>query len=191
VKFLLIGLIGLTPALLPAQTSGTCASPFQSAVTAGTDLSMTLRSGDITIAGGDGPVLRVTCSVRDRQSPSDVKISFAANHLTVRGGDHDGITFRVEVPRSMHLRIRCTAGNLTISGIAGNKDIDLNAGNLNIVLGDAGQYRNVEASVLAGDLTAPAFGSNHDGLFRRFRHENAKGTFNLRAAILAGNLTLR
>ena len=153
---------------------------------------MTLRSGDITVVGTDTPALRITCSTRSRESLSDVRISFAASHLSVRGGDHDdGISFRIEVPRSINLRIHCTAGDLTISGISGNKDVDLNAGNLDIVLGDPGKYRDVEVSVLAGDLTAHAFGANRDGLFRKFRHENPNGIYRLHASLLAGNLTLR
>jgi hypothetical protein len=188
---LLICLMGVLPAVLSAQTSGTCASAFQAPVTPGTELSMTLRSGEITILGTDASVMRVSCSLRDGRNANDIRISFAANHLTVRGGDHDGAAFRIEIPRSIHLRVRCTAGDLEISGITGNKDVDLNAGNLTISVGDASMYRNVEASVLAGDLSAPAFGRQQDGLFRRFRHENAAGNYRLHATLLAGNLTLR
>jgi hypothetical protein len=185
VKLLLISLLAAVPGILWAQNPATCVNPFQSPAAPGTDLSMTLRSGDITIEGTDASVVRVTCSV------DSLRVSFAANHLTVRGGDHDGISYRIEVPRSMNLRIKCTAGNVSISGVTGNKDVDLNAGNLTITVGDPASYRDVEASVLAGNLTAPAFGAEHDGLFRKFRHENPKGNYRLHATLLAGNLTLR
>ena len=102
---------------------------------------MNLRSGDITIVGSDAAVVRVSCT-----ASRDIKISFAADHLTIRGGADRDIHFRIEVPRSMNLRIRCTAGDLTVSGVSGDKDIELHAGNLTIAVGDAGAYRHAEAS---------------------------------------------
>ncbi len=188
-KTALICWLGILPALGYAQNTGSCANVFQTVVTPSTDLSMSLRSGDITIAGTDGKSLRVTCSMHDRQNPSDTHITFAANHLTVRGGDHNGVTIRIEIPRSMNLRIRCSAGNITLAGITGNKDIDLNAGNLDVELGKPTDYRDVDASVLAGNISAPAFASERNGLFRKFHHENQAGSYRLRAALLAGNIT--
>jgi hypothetical protein len=152
---------------------------------------MTLRAGDTVITGTDAPTLRVTCTVPDQRSAGDIKISFAANHLTIRGGPDNEVSFHIEVPRSLNLRIRCSAGNLTIEKVAGDKDVALNAGNMTIEVGDAGSYRNVDASVWAGNLSATAFGTVHDGLFRSFQHQNSGGKYRLHASLLAGNLTLK
>jgi hypothetical protein len=177
------------PAGLFAQSSGTCASPFAAAATPGREISMNLRAGDIEIAGTDAPFVRVTCDVKS--GPRDVHISFAADHLTIRGGPNDDVHFRIEIPRSMNLVIRCTAGNLTLEGVTGDKDVKLNAGNLTIAVGDAGSYRRAEGSVLAGNILASPFGETRDGLFRSFRKDSPSGRWRLRAELLAGNLTLR
>ena len=185
----LICILAALPCSLLAQSNGSCASPFEAAATSGREIAMSLRAGDITLVGTDAPFVRVTCIVRD--GARDIKISFAADHLTIRGGPDRDVRYRIEIPRSMNLRIRCSAGNLTISDIAGDKDIELNAGNLTISVGDAGAYRHAEGSVLAGNISASAFGVEHDGLFRSFTKDNPAGHYRLRAELLAGNLTLK
>lgn len=177
------------PCGLWAQSTGNCAAPFSAPAVPGREITMNLRSGEITISGVDSPSVRVTCSVRD--DARDVRISFAADHLTVRGGPNSDVHYRIEIPRSMNLVIRCTAGDLTVMGITGDKDIELNAGNLTIGVGEAGAYRHAEASVLAGNILASPFGELRDGLFRSFKHDNPSGRYRLRAQLLAGNLTLQ
>lgn len=109
---------------------------------------MNLRSGDIDIAGTDASVVRVTCDMKS--DPREVHISFAADHLTIRGGPDTAVRFRIEIPRSMNLVIRCRAGNLTLEGVTGDKDVKLNAGNLTIAVGDAGSYRRAEGRCWQG-----------------------------------------
>jgi hypothetical protein len=186
---LLIGVLIALPGALLAQSSGTCADPFEAAASPGREISMNIRSGEIAIVGTDAPFVRVSCDVRD--SARNIRISFAADHLTIRGGPDKEVHIRIEVPHAMNLVVRCSAGDLTVSGISGNKDVELNAGNLTIAVGDAGSYRHAEASVLAGNISASAFGAEHDGLFRSFRKDNPSGRYRLRAELLAGNLTLK
>jgi hypothetical protein len=174
---------------LLGQSPGSCASPFEAAASSGHEIAMNLRAGEITLVGADAPFVRVTCTVRD--NAGGIKISFAADHLTIRGGPDRDVHIRIEIPRSMNLRVRCSAGDLTVSGITGDKDIELNAGNLTIAVGDAGTYRHAEASVLAGNISASAFGAELDGLFRSFKKDNSAGRYSLRAELLAGNLTLK
>jgi hypothetical protein len=177
------------PSTLPGQ-SGTCSGPFEAAVAPGGEIAMDLRSGDITIVGGDTPVLRVSCTKGRSGDASEVRISFAARHLTIRGGGHGDVRFRIEVPRMTNLRIRASAGDLNLSGVTGNKDVGLRAGDLTIAVGRAEDYRHVEASVMAGDLRASAFGVSKDGLFRSFSQDNPAGRYRLHAELLAGDLTL-
>lgn len=188
----LLSLLIALPVSLAAQSSGNCANPFQAAGSPGRELAMNLRAGDITIVGTDGPLIRVSCSAgKDNPENHEVKISFAADHLTIRGGPDREMHFRIEIPRATNLRIRCSAGNLSVSGISGDKDVELNAGNLTIEVGNAANYRHAEASVLAGNLRASAFGVEHGGLFRNFKRDNTAGRYRLRAQLYAGDLTLR
>jgi hypothetical protein len=173
------------------QTAGNCASPFEVRMLPGQRVSMHIRSGDIEITGTAEAVLRVTCRLNEPARARDVKISFAAGNLRIYGGPGNDIHFRIEVPEQTHLLVRAPAGDLNISGITGDKDVALRAGDLTIAVGPPESYRVAEGSVLAGDLRAAPFGVTRGGLFRSFRRDNTKGRYRLRAELLAGDLTLR
>jgi hypothetical protein len=173
------------------QMSGTCVQPFEAAMQPGRQLTIDIRSGDIEVVGTARPALRVTCKARDGDNAASVRVSLAANHLRVSGGPDRSVRFRIEVPDRTNLLIRATAGNLTVSGITGDKDVELRAGDLTIHVGAPESYRVAEGSVLAGDLNASAFGTVTDGLFRSFRKDNNAGQYRLRAKLLAGDLTLK
>jgi len=179
------------PAVLQGQVSGNCAAPFSATVSPGSQLTMDIRSGDLEIVGSAAPGLRITCRMRDEHAASEVRISFAANHLRVHGGPNNDFHIRVEVPEKTGLILRSPAGNLTVSGVAGNKDVELKAGNLMIQIANPGLYKVAEGSVMAGNLSADAFGIVKDGLFRNFRKENPGGIYRLHASVMAGDLILK
>ena len=158
---------------------------------AGRQLSVNVRSGDVEIVGAKAPLLKVTCRVRDGYRPEDVRISMAAGHLRIYGGPENNVHIRIEVPERMNLLVRSTAGNMTLSGVTGDKDVELYAGDLTILVGAPGEYRVAEGSVLAGDLNARVFGIMKGGLFRSFRKEAEGGQYRLRVKLLAGNLNLK
>ena len=191
VKHLIVSALLSLPMVLSGQISGTCSQPFESAMQPGRQLAIDVRSGDIEVVGTAQPNLRVTCKLRDGDNAASVKVSLAANHLRVYGGPNRNVRFRIEVPDRTNLLIRATAGNLTVSGITGDKDVELRAGDLNIHVGAPESYRVAEGSVMAGDLNAAAFGAVTDGLFRSFRKNNNAGRYRLRAKLLAGDLTLQ
>jgi hypothetical protein len=191
VKHLVVTTLLSLPMVLFGQTSGTCVQPFESEMQPGRQLAIDIRSGDIEVVGTARPTLRVTCRLRDGDSPASVKVSLAANHLRVYGGPNRDVRFRIEVPDRTNLLIRATAGNMTISGITGDKDVELRAGDLTIHVGAPESYRVAEGSVMAGDLNASVFGAVKDGLFRSFRKDNNAGQYRLRAKLLAGDLTLK
>jgi hypothetical protein len=186
-KLLITALITL-PALLPAQD---CSKPFDSPLAPGQQLSIDVRAGDIEITGSKAAALHVTCRLDDASRAKDVKISLAAGRLRISGGPDKSVRIRIEVPDKTNLTVRATAGDMIIKGITGDKDVELNAGNLTIQVGDPASYRVAEGSVMAGDLNAKVFGETKDGLFRSFRKENSKGQYRLRAKLMAGDLTLK
>lgn len=173
------------------QMSGTCAKPLESSFSAAGQLTIDIRSGDIEIVGSSRPGVRVSCKLRSGEDAGGVKVRLSANHLRVYGGPERNVHFRIEVPEKLALVVRATAGDLTISGVTGDKDVELHAGDLTISVGSPQLYRVAEGSVLAGDLNAAAFGVVKDGLFRSFRKENAAGQYRLRAKLLTGDLTLK
>ena len=152
---------------------------------------MTLRAGDIEVVGTKQAGVRVTCRIDRAEDAPTVKVSLAAGHLHVSGGPNKGVRYRIEVPDNTGFLIKATAGNLDVNGITGDKEVELNAGNLTMQVGDPSSYKVAEGKVSAGDLNAKPFGAQTSGLGRSFRKENSNGKYRLRAELQAGNLTLK
>jgi hypothetical protein len=172
--------------------SGTCSRPFEADVQPGSRLMVHVRSGAIEIVGSDRPRLKVTCEVKRLNQAGSVRIDLRAGKLNVHGGSDDRqFRARIEVPNRLHLTVRVPAGEVKISDVTGDKDVELRAGDLTISVGNASDYAHADASVTAGDLTASPFGVIRDGLFRSFSKDNASGKYRLHAQVWAGDLVLR
>ena len=100
----------------------------------------------------------------------------------------DGI--EVEVPKNLDLYLRVAAGDVEISRLTGNKDVEVHAGDVTIGIGDPDDYAQVDASVNAGDIDADPFGESKSGLFRSFKRFGS-GRYRLHAHVGAGDLTFR
>ena len=97
--------------------------------------------------------------------------------------------FVVEIPSRSDIFLRLKAGDLKISGIEGNKDIHITAGDLTIDT-DPSLYSKVHGSVTIGDLDAHRLSISKSGFHRSFDWRG-NGTYQLRASVMVGDLTFR
>ena len=151
---------------------------------------MQLAAGGYTVRPGDGNAIRVTLGGNVGATKVDVTTSDAQASVSVKETPNNNFQATIDVPQSADLVIRLTAGELKVEAITGNKDIESNAGNVDIVTGDSKDYASVDASVKAGDINAGPFGESQSGLFRSLTW-SGQGKDTLRAKLIAGNLTLR
>ena len=185
----------LLPAVALAQASGTCENLFQVDFPPDCTLRMHVRSGDIEIVGTDSATVKVSCELRENPAKAKgIAIRFKpggqVSELRVRGGPNNDVRIRIGVPNKTHLWVRSPAGDLTVAGVTGSKDIEIHAGDLTISVGNPSDYRHADASVFAGDLTASAFGVVKSGLFRSFEKDDLPGQYRLHAHVGAGDLVL-
>jgi hypothetical protein len=164
--------------------------------TSGGTVRLDLSAGDYTLTSGEDKRIRVVWRTRDVEALNQTRV-----RVTVRDREAAIMTsgprrfgnshFRVqiELPRRSDLLLRMTAGDLSIAGIEGHKDVLLRAGDLTIEVADPAQYKQVNASVTAGDISARPFGFSTGGLFRNFAH-TGPGRYQLRARLWAGDLKL-
>jgi hypothetical protein len=156
---------------------------------AGGRIELQLESGSYQVRASTDNHVRIT---------SDEHIGDASVAVTT-----DGTTARVEttntpnkfhatieVPATADLVVHFTAGELTMDAIAGNKDINSNAGDIRIAVGNPDDYASVDATLKAGDIQASAFGGSKSGLLPHFTW-SGPGKRTLRASLGAGNLILR
>jgi hypothetical protein len=168
--------------------------PFAAMCPSGSRLRLHLLSGDFRIVGHGDDKISVRLNGRNATNAQDLAVRFRLSgsdaDIRIWGGPKDELQVIVEVPVSSMLHVRMPAGDLSIEGVSGDKDVELHAGDLTIAVGDAADYGHVDASVLTGDLEAPPFHESHGGLFRSFE-KHGSGKYALHAHVGAGDLTLR
>ena len=168
--------------------------PFQVAFPSGSQLKLHLRSGDFRVIGREDDKITVRVEAKDPEKAKEIKVRFElfdhSAELNISGGPKNDVQITVEIPRSTGLFLRMPAGQLEVSDITGDKDVQLHAGELIVGVGNPADYSHVEASVTTGGLEAAPFGESHGGLFRSF-HKEGNGKYKLHAHVGAGDLTLR
>ncbi len=178
--------LSVAPMMLGAQSMG---SPAEKDFVSGGKIEITLESGDYNIRASSDSRIHVRWNEASR---ARVKVTTNGNSAEVRVENTPNNNFHatIEVPALADVRVRLTAGNVEMAGIKGDKDIELNAGNLNINVGSSSDWGDVDASVTAGDLNAPAFKEVRGGLFRSFKWKGP-GKYRLHVHLMAGDVNLR
>ncbi len=176
--------------LLAQQPEATARQKFA----AGGTVRLHLEAGGYTITPTDSENIVVTCRARTERALKSVKVSIkpAAGTADVYVMDtpNNNFTATIEIPRRSHLWARLTAGELDVGSVEGNKDLELNAGRLQVDIPRPQDYGHRDASVTSGAIQAPAFEVSKGGLFRSFRQQGP-GKYRLHADVMAGEIDLR
>ena len=182
--------LALAPPAVAAESS---ANPTTIAFPAGGTIRMSLHAGTMEVVGVEEQRITVSWHSSQREEP-DVKVKLTrsgtnAATLVVDGpGNH--VDYRIEVPRQSNVAIHMNAGDLAIHGLRGDIEADLLAGNLDLRVAEPARYRTVRTSVTAGEITAKPWDFDTGGMFRSFVTKGS-GEYDLRASVLAGQLTIR
>jgi hypothetical protein len=168
---LLCGL-SLMPMGMVAQSTG---SPGEKDFVSGGRIEMTLESGDYDIRASSDNRIHVRWNEASR---ARVKLTTNGKSASLRVENTPNNDFHatIEAPALTDLRVRLTAGDMSVSGIKGDKDIEINAGDLNMSVGNSSDWGYVDASVTAGDIHAPAFKEATGGLFRSLHWTGPEST---------------
>jgi len=183
-----LAVLSVTPIRLGAQSTG---SPAEKDFVPGGRIEMTLESGDYNIRASSDNRIHVRWN---EASSKGVRVRITTNgksaDVRVENTPNNNFHATIEVPALADVRVRLTAGDLSVSGIKGDKDIEVNAGDLNISVGSSSDWGDVDASVTAGDLNAPAFQEARGGLFRSLKWKGP-GKYRLHVHVMAGDVNLK
>jgi hypothetical protein len=81
-------------------------------------------------------------------------------------------------------------GDLSVLGIAGDKDLELAGGDLTLQVGSPEDYSHVDLSVTFGDVSSTLFGDPKGWLGNSVRRDG-NGKYKLHAHVMAGDLVLK
>lgn len=176
------------------ETQGTCADGLTLPADAGIRLAVFARPAEVNFVGTDAREIRVTCKLDDADSASRVRIRYRGGdgkgELVIKGGPDNNVRITIEMPHQTHLHVRVPAGAVHIKDVAGDKDIDVHAGELTISGVNPGAYRSVDAEVEIGEVRAKEFSVDKGGFFRSFKRSSAEGLYRLDAHIITGSIQL-
>ena len=179
-----------------AQTEAACDQALDAPLRSRAVLAIDSLPAGLEIVGTDQEAIHVTCTAANDENASDIRIRFSGNQddgkLTITGGSlkHNNLQVRIEVPRKTSLRVQMRAGQVKVEDIAGNKDIDLYAGQITISSARPWDYRSVHLSVNIGQVSAPVYGEEKGGFFRTLSKQDANGEYWLHAHVLTGQIEL-
>jgi len=153
-----------------------------------------LQDGDFRIVGGDSDEITIHTSGKNAALAAKMKVQIRRNgdalDLTLSHVPKNEVRVTIAIPRETSLYARMRAGDLTVDGIAGDKDVELMAGDLSIQVADATEYGPVDLSVKLGDLHGDQFG-DPKGVVGNKLKQDGTGKYKLHAHVFAGDLTLK
>jgi hypothetical protein len=157
-------------------------------------LRLHVRDGDFRIVGSDSDQITIHAGGKNRALGKRMQVQLK------RSGDSLDVVFShvpknefqvtIAVPRETNLFARMRAGDLSVDGVAGDKDLELLAGDLSIQVPDAADYGPVDLSVRIGDVSGCQFGSPKGSIGNSLKRDG-NGRYRLHAHVFAGDLTLR
>jgi hypothetical protein len=156
-------------------------------------LAIELSSGDYQIVPSESDCIAVVYEENAPENRRKVEVQIASGHgqNTLKiAGPKSNFHAVIEVPRKTDLRVRMMAGDLRVGEVEGNKDIEMNAGSLELVAIRPQDYKKADLSVRIGDLNVPAIKAMKSGLWRSLQ-TYGPGKYRLHAHVGVGDLTLR
>jgi hypothetical protein len=179
---------------LPAIADDGSANPTTMKVALDGTIRIDLTEGAVEIVGVADDKITVSWRSRSSADVRDVSVrlkrSDAKNSRVMVDGPANHIRYRIEVPQQSNVAIHMRAGDLEVQGILGSVDADLLAGRMNLRVAEPRHYHTVSASVTVGALSARSWNADKGGFWRSFDATGA-GDYDLRARVLAGQLTIR
>jgi len=153
-------------------------------------IEMELSGGNYSIKPAAGDTIRVTFSGNTGNATADLNTNGSKATLTVKDTPHNNFNAVIEVPKTSDAVVRLAAGNLEMAALTGSKDVDSQAGNVEITAGSPDNYASVDATVKVGNLSGGSFGEP-DGTLSHHLAWTGHGKYTLRASLGAGNLELK
>jgi hypothetical protein len=192
-KFMTVLLLALSASIANAGDINQSITQVQEKFFSNGFVRFHLSPGGYTIRPGDSATIRVICEATPEQLKQiNVKIRTGATSADVfiSNTPHNNFHATIEVPARTGLRVRMFAGEVVIDGVEGDKDIEVDAGRIEIRIPHPEQYGRRDASVHAGRIEASAFNVSKGGLFRSFE-QKGPGKYRLHAHVATGEIQLR
>lgn len=191
------GALWFCPALAHAQQSLVQSKSFAP----GQSLRLEVNVGDVRILPNpDDHELRMAIRPNRETSSSEVQswvrqFDVSGSQATIRlhmpkTGNHGG-DVTLYVPSRTDLSVDLGIGDMTVTGVEGNKNIAMHIGDLKIGGLRASDYGSVHLSTHIGDLDDGIFSAHESGWLGKSEDVTGKGQYRLNAHVGIGDIRLQ
>ncbi len=167
---------------------------FETNLASGASLRLHLHDGDFRIVGSDAEKISIHAEGRNLELAKKVKIQVKRTgdvvDLTLSHVPKNELQVTIEIPRNSNLYARMRGGDLSVQGVAGDKDLELFGGDLTVQVGSPEDYSHVDLSVKFGDVSGTQFGDPKGWIGNSVR-KDGNGKYKLHAHVTAGDLVLK
>lgn len=139
VSYLATATVLFISAIAGAAQSATCDQTLTAPLHSRSLLSIDSRPAGLEIVGTDKETIHITCPIRDgnADNSSHIRLRFSLNAVGGKlaiEGEHlrhgNGVQIRIEVPKKTSLTVRMFAGEVKVEQVAGDKDVQIGAGQI-------------------------------------------------------------
>lgn len=167
---------------------------FEANLPSGANLRLHLHNGDFRVVGGDSEKISIHVEGKNVELARNIKIqlkrSARAVDLKLSHVPKNELQVTIQIPKSTNLYARMRGGDLSVEGVAGDKDLELTGGDLTIQVGNPEDYSHVDLSVRFGDVSGTQFGDPKGWLGNSVR-KDGNGRYRLHAHVMSGDLVIK
>jgi hypothetical protein len=167
---------------------------FETNLASGATLRLHLHDGDFRVVGSDSEKISIRVEGKNVEQAGNIKIQLkrkgSAVDLKLSHVPKKELQVTIEIPTSTNLYARMRGGDLSVRGVAGDKDLELTGGDLTIQVGSPEDYSHVDLSVRFGDVSGTQFGDPKGWIGNSVRKDGS-GKYRLHAHVMAGDLVLK
>lgn len=170
---------------------------------AGGHLKLDMNVGEVRILPSrDTQVLRLVIESKDGYSQQEmrnmvkhfdvsganasIRLEFPKNNHHAR---HNGFTVTIYVPEETGLEASLSVGQLTVSGIRGDKRLDVGVGQLQLNAVNSSDYYRVEADCGIGDVSDDVFHAKQSGWLGKSEKATGHGKYVLKVHVSVGEVS--
>jgi hypothetical protein len=188
------GFLNAASTVAKEETVSLDGHPYQSGLADITTVRLHLKDGDFRVVGVDSDDITIRTEGKNVEKAARMKVQLKRSgdvlDLTFSNVPKNEVQVTIAIPRETGLFARMRAGDLSVDGVAGDKDLELLAGDLSIQVPDAADYGPVDLSVRFGDVSGSQFG-DPKGVMGNSLKRDGSGKYRLHAHVFAGDLTLK
>ena len=167
---------------------------YETSFASGSSLRLHLHDGDFRVVGSDSEKISIHVEGKNAERAKNIKIRLkrtgSAVDLRLSHVPKNELQVTIEIPKYSNLYARMRGGDLSVQGVAGDKDLELTGGDLTVQVGSPEDYSHVDLSVKFGDVSGTQFGDPKGWLGNSVR-KDGNGKYKLHAHVMAGDLVLK